>query len=97
MHRRTQCERVFSVLSECKRCNPIIKRELPRPSRRPSVSLVVMTPLHYGYSTNTRRERTSASVSLKHVAYFMRVFICVFGGFNVCMVTFCESMYEDVS
>lgn len=60
---------------------PIIKRELPRSSRRPSVTLVVMAPGHYGYLTNTRREKTSASVSLKHVAYFM-----------VCMSVFSVSM-----
>lgn len=75
----------------CKRCNPILKGELPRSSRRPSVSLVVMAPGHYGHLTNTRRERTRASVSLKHVAYFMVCMMRVSEGF-----IFGESMHADI-
>lgn len=62
------CHCLPSCLAWCERHG---ETSAPRSSRCSSVSVTLGTPGRSAYLTNARRERTSASVSLKPSEYFM--------------------------
>lgn len=64
-----ECTCILSCVTWCAHYS---KTSVPRSNRCPFISVALRTPGLYGHLTNTRSERTSASVSLKLSKYFIK-------------------------